>query len=640
MCINRTKIEKQILKYDWVSFDIFDTLVRRCVPHPTDLFALVEVKYNALHPQQPITDFKRNRIEAENTARENSALEEIQFDDIYNYISFPENVKIELKSMETEAEYDLCKPNEIIAALFDKCIEQNKNVVITSNMYLSKEVITTILNKCGIKGYKKLYLSSQENKSKASGNLFKLIMAENHLKSNQIIHVGDSFKNDYIRPLSLGMHAVWIRQRKSQLQLDGKSLLECIISAQEKISYDYYQKFGYECFGPLLWGYTCWLVKNLKKKEIEKVYFLSRDGYIIQKAFELISHDSNIRKYYLEVSRRSLRAPILWMIPSFEQLITTLSIAKKISVRTFFDSVGLDVNDYKNLILSCNLTEDSFFYRESLHENSTMRKLFQTLKGDIETNSKREFNLLKEYLQQMNVEGKFAIVDIGWSGSMHRFLQKTLNSMGINNEITGFYTGVTSSYARHLTDGNLNLNGYLFDYSHQRKHDETSPFVGLYETLFLEGKGSVKRYKKVKDGSITAERYPYEYEKNVEEALIVKKIQESALQFIRDIKSIEIIQYIKFSSNDLFYNLKKVGHSPTWKDIRNLGKLHFYDGGETTTLGNGHFILYYFLHPNQFKKSFLSSRWKIAFLKRLLIIPFPYILIYRFLKKVTAKDNS
>ena len=163
-----SKTIKRIQKFDWVSFDIFDTLIRRCVPHPTDLFTLVGMKYNALHPQQPIADFKKMRVKAEGSARERSSSEEIQLDDIYNSIPLPENVKAELKRMEMEAECDVCKPNETVVALFNECIRQNKNVVITSDMYLPKEVITAILNKCGIKGYKKLYLSSQENKSKAS----------------------------------------------------------------------------------------------------------------------------------------------------------------------------------------------------------------------------------------------------------------------------------------------------------------------------------------------------------------------------------------------------------------------------------------------------------------------------------------
>ena len=45
-----------------------------------------------------------------------------------------------------------------------------------------------------------------------------------------------------------------------------------------------------------------------------------------------------------------------------------------------------------------------------------------------------------------------------------------------------------------MNDGKLSLHGYLFDfYNNVNSVDKRSPFVGLYETLFLEQKGSVKK---------------------------------------------------------------------------------------------------------------------------------------------------
>lgn len=622
---------KRVLKYEWVSFDIFDTLIKRCVPHPTDLFTLIQQKYNVLHAQYPITNFKELRIKAEKEARTKSLSEEIQLGDIYQLMALPDEVRDDLMRMEIEAELDICRPNELITGLFNECVQKRKNVFITSDMYLPKWLVIAILDKCGIKGYKKLYLSSQEKKSKASGNLFRLIMSENHLKPQQIIHIGDSLKGDYLHPLSLGIHTVLIRQKKYRTKFDGKTLLGSIINVQERKSYDYYQKFGYECFGPLLWGYTRWLIKNIEERKIAKVYFLSRDGYIMQKAFELIHSDLDVENHYLEVSRRSLRVPILWMDSSFENLLSMLSISEKISLQSIFDCVGLDMENYKELIAECHLGKDSFFYRKNIRNNSDLMNLYHRLQNDIKRNSQAEFSLLQAYLHQMEVKGDFVIVDIGWSGGMQRFLRKTLNKIGVENHITGFYTGVASFYIRNMKDGELNLNGYLFDYSHHYKKNEISPFVGLYETLFLEGRGSVKRYKKTSDGLIVAERYPYEYEKN--EFLIVKKIQDEALKFIRDIESIEIIKYFNFSSEDTFSNLRKIGLTPSWKDLEKLGKIHFFDEGELTTLGGEHSLSFYLFHPKQLKKDLFSSRWKIAFFKKILVLPLPYYKIYKCLKR-------
>lgn len=81
-----------------------------------------------------------------------------------------------------------------------------------------------------------------------------------------------------------------------------------------------------------------------------------------------------------------------------------------------------------------------------------------------------------------------------------------------------------------MNDGKLSLHGYLFDfYNNVNSVDKRSPFVGLYETLFLEQKGSVKNYIRDKNEWLVAERYDYEYQMNgelQEEYYIVEKFSQ------------------------------------------------------------------------------------------------------------------
>lgn len=54
-------VDKELfLGYDVVSFDIFDTLLKRNVLHPTDIFSIMEKKVSDTVP-----NFKRHRIDAE-----------------------------------------------------------------------------------------------------------------------------------------------------------------------------------------------------------------------------------------------------------------------------------------------------------------------------------------------------------------------------------------------------------------------------------------------------------------------------------------------------------------------------------------------------------------------------------------------
>lgn len=43
-------------------------------------------------------------------------------------------------------------------------------------------------------------------------------------------------------------------------------------------------ELGYETFGILLYGLCNWIHNDIKKNKIDKIFFLSRDGYIIKKS--------------------------------------------------------------------------------------------------------------------------------------------------------------------------------------------------------------------------------------------------------------------------------------------------------------------------------------------------------------------
>lgn len=60
----------------------------------------------------------------------------------------------------------------------------------------------------------------------------------------------------------------------------------------------------------------------------------------MRKAFHIIRGTKGIEDYYLEVSRRSLRVPILWKNPSLDNLITMLSPSGMISIKSILMELG------------------------------------------------------------------------------------------------------------------------------------------------------------------------------------------------------------------------------------------------------------------------------------------------------------
>lgn len=620
--INTAEIIRQIEGYDIVSFDIFDTLLKRNIKRPTDVFNYMEKKYNKV-------GFCKERIAAEKKARDKRNNEEITLRDIYGELPY------DLTKEELETEAELLIANDWIIPIYKKAL-QSKKVIIISDMYLPEYFIVSILKREGFEGYEQLYLSSSIGKTKRSGNLFTFITGKVG-KDKKIIHIGDSYKSDYEIPKKNGIDAIHIPTniikntfRLKKAGIEG-NIINSFLNNTSQVNQSKYYRFGYEKFGMFLWGYSKWLHESVKDSNISDIYFFSRDGLIMKKAFDMLYND--VQTHYLEVSRRSLRVPILWMNYDLVHVINMISPSKLVSLTALFDGVGLDINNYTNLIRKYGFNIDSTFDRKRILKDKRLNALYSELGNDIEKVSKQEYTLLVKYIKQNQLSGRFAIVDIGWSGGMQRYLIETLNKIGIESSIKGYYIGVADYYKRNTEIiSSLDLNGYLFDFSHNKSEkDKRSPFVGLFETLFLEQGGSVKNYKN-ENGKVVSNRLPYEYLEDGRptfEYRCVMEIQKGALDFIQRFGD----KKINLSSDTLYEGLEETGLRPQKNDIDMFADFRFFDEGKTEYLAKPKSLFFYLFHIRTLKRDFLSSRWKIGFMKRLFKIKLPYESIYKAMLK-------
>ena len=275
-----------ISKYEYVSFDIFDTIVNRNLINPKDLYDIVQIKYNMKN--EKINNFRESRMISQKKTYEKSPLEEVTIDEIYENLSeyYPKEVCEKLKKIEKETEINICTPNIENINFYNEVLK-TKKTIITSDMYLDRDTIEKILDKCQIKNYEKLYLSSELKKRKSRGSMYKFI--EKDLGTKNILHVGNDFISDYLMAKLNGISSKKIKIMRNNNFFDKKNKninyreLETFISNNLKKE-DYYYDFGYECFGPILYYFSKWLTENIKT---EKKFFLARDGFLIQKAYNL-----------------------------------------------------------------------------------------------------------------------------------------------------------------------------------------------------------------------------------------------------------------------------------------------------------------------------------------------------------------
>jgi len=591
------RIKRCIDNYKYVSFDIFDTLIKRNVSRPVDVFEIVACEYERLYKVK-INGFKNARILAEKKSR--TLIFDIE----------------KIKKIELNIELDMCQQNKEFYKIYEYCVTKGKKIIITSDMYLKREYIEQILFNANINTYEKLFLSNEVKLNKHSGNIYPYILKELNIEANQIIHIGDSKKADFVKPILKGIKALLIQREINRLSYYNKynlredellnyNILQSFINNNIDLNQNKYYNIGYEILGSLLYGYSKWLLESLKRKNIKKVFFLAREGNLLKKAFDLLN-DSDVESEYIYISRRSVRPALLQDINNLEDLYSVVKIKDTTDVKKFLKDVGLDIEGYLEVFEKYNYSATT-----KIKSISNMEEIFELLKEDIKNVSFKEKKNILGYLKSKNFNTNVAISDVGWAGTMQKSLQKIFKDY----KIMGFYMATTNESSDKYA--------YLSSYENIR------PFVHLFENLFLAQHGTTLKYK-LNDGEYEPVLDEYEY--SDEEMKDIIELQEGALNFIRDISSSNVNKYLIMSPIVFSLNIVRLGLYPTRNDVEIFENMPYIETVKMKLIEHKRMIVY-ITNLKRFKEDFFNSGWKIGFLKRVFKINLPYFKIYNFLLK-------
>ena len=162
----------RLLPYDVISFDIFDTLVLRSFSDPKDLFYIVGKRLD-------MPEFYNLRIQAEKKAKE-------------------------FATVQVELQY--CKANPYLKQIFDMLVEQQKTIIIVSDMYLPHDMMKRLLEHCGYCKYEKLYVSCDYGYGKNTKGLYQHVLQDYPGKG--IVHIGDNAQADVNCAKECGIEAI------------------------------------------------------------------------------------------------------------------------------------------------------------------------------------------------------------------------------------------------------------------------------------------------------------------------------------------------------------------------------------------------------------------------------------------------
>lgn len=316
-----------ISQSDVISFDIFDTLVVRDCMLPEDIFRITE---QALEGRQiPADHFYDARREAEFQIRESFPTIDAIYRLVQEKMGWTAGERETAKRYELALELEHCFPGEHMRQVYQKALAMGKRVILASDMYLPFGEMRKILQKCGISGYLRLYISCEEKADKKSGKLFRKILEDGY---RNILHIGDNAVSDGDSARAQGIRSftVWspyemLVQSSLRGLLSHTDSLEkrnCVGKIQRKLFgnpfclgtnrgmvriLDHYT-LGYVFLAPVIRCFLSFLADTLREEQADKVLFCARDGYVLWKLYQkMAARDPTLPKgVYFKTSRRAI----------------------------------------------------------------------------------------------------------------------------------------------------------------------------------------------------------------------------------------------------------------------------------------------------------------------------------------------
>lgn len=506
------------------SFDVFDTLITRCLWRPEDLFHLLahRLRRAGLLRCAP-EDFARLRAQAEATLRRAPGTEEVRLAAIHDALAAPCGWRPaearEAAALELATEAAVIRPVAANAARLGQLIAEGAEVALVSDTYLDRTALIGLLRGAGIAvPAPRVFASAAHGATKRTGRLFGVVAAAAEIAPQRILHRGDHPEADVAVPRLMGIqaeHCTAAAPTRHEATLHAATaahppLLRSLLAGgarAARLSADHPDNHrgvlwnvGTGVAGPLLTGFVLWILHEARKAGMARLYFVARDGQILLRIAEILLARLGwpIECRYLMGSRQAWHLPALaeidataltWLVANarFDPLGGVLARAElepgRIAAALARHGLGrLDLpapaERLRALLLDAEVAP-------LIHARAALRR--QSALG---------------YLRQEKVLGGEAatIIDLGWHGRLQHSLQK-LADLGAGEagatQVSGLYFAL-----RSRPDGipAERMRTYLDAPQAVRRLNPV-----LLELFCAADHGTVRRYRQAPGGGYEAE---------------------------------------------------------------------------------------------------------------------------------------
>lgn len=533
-----------------------------------------------------------------------TSFQDVTIDEIYETIrtvyQIPQNVVDQMETEEKQLELRFCKQRGAGKEIFEFAKAIGKRVIFISDMYLDRETIEKLLQKNGFTGYDALFLSSEERLTKHTGDLFKAALKKLNIKGKQVIHIGDTWENDIVKPQKYGMDVIFLPKAKeafenhiqgittNSLGTIGDNVAGAIQNTgamHRSIGYgamralaanqyfdNPYRAFsgesdfnadpyfiGFYALGMHLLGLVQWVSTN--SKSYQSVQFLARDGYLLMKAYEMAQEYQKdlVPCGYLYASRKAV----------LPEMIETVADFFDLPVEYRNHTPGTILNLLGFCIRPCSeteLKEAGFLMNEPfISEGEYLRFLNYFLKNIYDPKLHRQSKKDIEEYYQSKIGGKKTITfDMGYSGR----IQKTISrAFGTGVDVL-FLHGDNKRVFSTSRTGNFDVKCF---------YDYTPAVTGLFrEHILSDLSGSCVGFVAAGNG---VEPIFEEQRKTIHDRFVLETMQRGALDFVQLwFKTFgDMLDYLPFKSHEAVLPFEGYLRCSRDMDLRIFGASYFED---------------------------------------------------------------
>jgi len=452
------------------SFDIWETCLIRSFARPEHLFFAVAQRYLGERgepvTQDQLAELQRERREAETAARDAQHAREgsweVTLEEIYAMLRerAPWIDAGAFQACELALEEASIFPIASTRAEIQRLRAAGERVIFISDMYLPAGTLLGFLRKFGMaEAHTPLYVSGALRRNKAEGTLFRQVCEAEGIELHELAHTGNHPHSDVASPRRLGITATAFTGDRLSVpeqcvlrEGQGRPLLASRLAGlmrANRLSCPLPDGLDPALAGflsgvvaPFLTLYALWVRRRAEALGLERLYFLARDGEVIQRVFSQL-WPGGPEARYLYSSRASWGFPSLGAEGPWHWLR-----AHAQRPASLLRALRLPEETRKRLLAR---PEVAHFDPARRYRADELEPLWSLL-GEPEIHERIvaqascEREVLMAYLRQEGLfdeDTRWALVDIGWTLSTQAALRRVLAGSGAKERVFGLYFLIT-----------------------------------------------------------------------------------------------------------------------------------------------------------------------------------------------------